>query len=189
MSTNFQNSINAGLGVAAGVAAASGAVGARKEQQAAKVMESALEKQQAKGAEAVKAAEAVDPKKAIPNKVEREALKGGIEARKAEADISEGIAQKHAAAFNKRPTEENYNRMQQAQARTAQMRDIIERDEQRLQKALERVDQRNAARRKQYAAQKERMTQISKEYAGTSPEFQRAVYKELYGNGTDKKQK
>lgn len=189
MSTNFQNSINAGLGVAAGVAAASGAVGARKEQQAAKVMESALEKQQAQGAEAVKAAEAVDPKKAIPNKAEREALKGGIEARKAEADIAEGIAQKHASAFNKRPTEENYNRMQQAQARTAQMRDIIERDEQRLQKALERVDQRNAARRKQYAAQKERMTQISKEYAGTSPEFQRAVYKELYGNGTDKKQK
>ena len=189
MSTNFQNSINAGLGVAAGVAAASGKVGARKEQQAAKVMEDALEKQQAKGAEAIKAAESVDAKRAIPNKAEREAIKSGIEARKAEADISEGIAQKHASAFNKCPTEENYNRMKQAQDRTAQMREIIERDEQRLQKALERVDQRNAARRKQYAAQKERMTQISKEYVGTSPEFQRAVYKELYRNGTDKKQK
>ena len=187
MSTNFQNSINAGLGVAAGVAAASGAVGARKEQQAAKVMEVALEKQPAKGAEAVKAAEAIDAKKAIPNNAEREALKGGIEARKAEANISEGITQKHASAFNKRPTEENYNRMKQAQDRTAQMREIIERDEQRLQKALERVDQRNAARRKQYAAQKERMSQISKEYSGTSLEFQRAVYKELYGNVTNKK--
>lgn len=199
MSTNFQNVINAGLGVAAGAATVKRAEArkAEAEEKKATAAKAAEEKREttrgilesaAKQAAEATAAKAptVDEKKKALNKAEQAQLGEHVAANRAQLEKESDLLKFQQAEFKRNPSEETYGAMQQTKQRMQQARTYIDRDEARIQEAMQRAEKRNAARRAQNALLKQRMADISEQYAGASPEFKKAVYKELY-HGTDKK--
>lgn len=199
MSTNFQNAINAGLGVAAGAATvkraeARKAAAEEKKATAAKAAEEKrettrgiLEDAAKQAAEATAAkAPTVDEKKKALNKAEQAQLGEHVAANRAQLEKESDLLKFQQAEFKRNPSAETYGAMQQTKQRMQQARTYIDRDEARIQEAMQRSEKRNAARRAQNALRKQRMEDITGgEFALASPEFKKAV-KELY-YGTDKK--
>jgi hypothetical protein len=191
MSTNFQNSINAGLGVAAGAAVASGKTAVRKEEKAIKGMQESLSAEMESSAKDLKAAADVPSKKAIPNKQEREALQKGIEANQRLAAISKDISASRERQYQKMPSAESYGKLQQARKAQQDYERLADRDIQRLKEANKRAEQRREARKAQRTTIKDIMnTPIDGgTIADLGPEAQKIAIQALRGdrNGSKKK--
>ena len=188
MSTNFQNSINAGLGIAAGAAVASGKSATRKEEKLIKGLQETLQEEKKAGSEAVKAAENV-PKKYIPNKKERETLQKGIEANQRLAEISGKISESRERQFAKRPSPESWGNLQQARKAQQDYERLADRDIQRLQQANERAKRRREAAKAQRQTIKDIMnTPIDGGViADLGPEAQKIAIQALRGEKNGKR--
>lgn len=189
MSTNFQNSINAGLGIAAGVSALN-KKGKNTDENVVKGLQETLAAEKEKSAQDIEAAKKVPAKKYIPNKAEKEKIQKGIEANQRLAEISGDISKTREKQFLQNPSPESWNRLQQARKAQQDYERLADVDINRLQQAKERAERRKQG----IAARKQSMNQIRSipidggTVADLGPEAQKIVYNAFRGekNGKQK---